>query len=705
MANIEILAPVGSEEMLHAAVFSGADAVYLGFSGFNARTGAGNFDADSLKEAVRFCHARGVKVHVALNTTVYGGELASLCDAIRAVAASGADAVICQDLAVATLIGKIAPQLPRHGSTQMSVHTLQGALELKELGFTRVVLARELSRRDIAAICRDCPAEVEVFAHGALCMCYSGQCALSAVIGGRSGNRGTCAQPCRLPYGVNAPAAGGHPLSLKDANLSPYLQELEDMGVACLKLEGRMKRPEYVAVITSIYRRLLDEKRRPTREEQRQLELAFSRSGFTDGYYLGRKGPQMFGTRPENVPEPKELFAEARTLYEKEDRRTVAVDMDCVCRAGEPVRLTVRAGDQRAEVTGPVPETARNRALTAEELQARLKKTGGTAFRCREVRVTLEEGLMLSAGAVNALRREGLTALEEVLCAVPERHTAQPEPLPDAPVEPVQPLLTCSLQKPEQLTQALADCSPEMIYLPVEWLDTLDVTPYLDRTSFCAVLPRIFRTEDEAALREMLVRHRQVLAAVAVGNLGHLPIAEGLELPLRGDLGMNVFNSRALLFLRELGLSTAAVSFELRHQQIRDLKKYLPCEAVVYGRLPLMLMENCIIANSLGCCDVGSDYRKRSAACRCTGENVLTDRTGARFPLMPAWGHRNELENSRTLFLADKPEWRRLGLTYARLRFTTESPAECVAALQRYQGQGDYIPADLTRGLFYRGVE
>ena len=196
-----------------------------------------------------------------------------------------------------------------------------------------------------------------------------------------------------------------------------------------------------------------------------------------------------------------------------------------------------------------------------------------------------------------------------------------------------------------------------------------------------------------------------LLAAVAVGNLGHLPIAEGLELPLRGDLGMNVFNSRALLFLRELGLSTAAVSFELRHQQIRDLKKYLPCEAVVYGRLPLMLMENCVIANSLGCCDVGSDYRKRSAACRCTGENVLTDRTGARFPLMPAWGHRNELENSRTLFLADKPEWQRLGLTYARLRFTTESPAECVAALQRYQGQGDYIPADLTRGLFYRGVE
>ena len=451
----ELLSPAGGWDSLVAAVQSGADAVYMGFGAYNARRSAKNFTEEEFAQAVRYCHLRGVRVYLTLNTLLTDRELPGAAELLHKASRLGADAVLIQDWGVWQLARQAAPELPLHASTQMSLHTLGGARRAAELGLTRVVLARELSRRDIAAICRDCPAEVEVFAHGALCMCYSGQCALSAVIGGRSGNRGTCAQPCRLPYGVNAPAAGGHPLSLKDANLSPYLQELEDMGVACLKLEGRMKRPEYVAVITSIYRRLLDEKRRPTREEQRQLELAFSRSGFTDGYYLGRKGPQMFGTRPENVPEPKELFAEARTLYEKEDRRTVAVDMDCVCRAGEPVRLTVRAGDQRAEVTGPVPETARNRALTAEELQARLKKTGGTAFRCREVRVTLEEGLMLSAGAVNALRREGLTALEEVLCAVPERHTAQPEPLPDAPVEPVQPLLTCSLQKPEQLTQAL----------------------------------------------------------------------------------------------------------------------------------------------------------------------------------------------------------------------------------------------------------
>ena len=255
MSKIEILAPVGSEEMLRAAVFSGADAVYLGFSGFNARTGAGNFDADSLKEAVRFCHARGVAVHVALNTTVYGGELAGLADAVRAVAASGADAVICQDLAVAKLIGDIAPQLPRHGSTQMSVHTLQGALELKELGFARVVLARELSLPEVEHITRHCGIETECFVHGALCMCVSGQCYMSAFLGGRSGNRGSCAGPCRLPFEANALPEGKpgrlHHLSLKDNSVIDKLDKLQAIGVASAKIEGRLRTPEYVAAAVS----------------------------------------------------------------------------------------------------------------------------------------------------------------------------------------------------------------------------------------------------------------------------------------------------------------------------------------------------------------------------------------------------------------------------------------------------------------------
>lgn len=700
---MELLSPAGGWEAMVAAVQNGADAVYMGFGGLNARRSARNFTDEEFREAVAYCHLRGVKVYLTLNTLVTDRELPAAAEALKKASDMGVDAILIQDWGIWRLAREIAPEVPLHASTQMSLHTLGGACRAAELGLERVVLARELSRRDIHTITRGCPAEIEVFGHGALCMCYSGQCEMSAVIGGRSGNRGACAQPCRLPYGVNEKAAGGHPLSLKDANLADYVQELEQMGVACLKLEGRMKRPEYVAVITGIYRRLLDEKRGPSREESRQLEAAFSRSGFTDGYYKGRTGPEMFGTRPENAPEPKELFARAKAGYSREDSRRVPVDMVCTLRAGEPVSLTASAGGHVVRAEGPTPEEARNRALTAEELQSRLEKTGGTVFRPRETRVELEEGLMLPASAVNALRRQALEGLEAALAQPPVRRTGTPSPLPQAQPGPDAPVLTCSIMRPEQLTEPLAQC--ETVYVPAELLEKIDLNRWAEMTHICAVLPRIFRTEDQAALRALLQRHRQKLSAVAIGNLGHLPIAESLGLPLWGDLGLNLFNSESLLFWKELGLESAAVSMELRWQQLRDLRKVLPCEAVVYGRLPLMIMENCVIRNELGCRDAGRDYADRSPACRCGQENVLVDRTGAQFPLVGQWGHRCEIENSKVLFLADKPEWRQLGLTRARLRFTTESPEECARVLRAYQGRSDYRPDQLTRGLFYRGVE
>ena len=700
---MELLSPAGGWEAMVAAVQNGAGAVYMGFGGLNARRSARNFTDEEFREAVAYCHLRGVKVYLTLNTLVTDRELPAAAEALKKASDMGVDAILIQDWGIWRMAREIAPEVPLHASTQMSLHTLGGACRAAELGLERVVLARELSRRDIHTITRGCPAEIEVFGHGALCMCYSGQCEMSAVIGGRSGNRGACAQPCRLPYGVNEKAAGGHPLSLKDANLADYVQELEQMGVACLKLEGRMKRPEYVAVITGIYRRLLDEKRGPSREESRQLEAAFSRSGFTDGYYKGRTGPEMFGTRPENAPEPKELFARAKAGYSREDSRRVPVDMVCTLRAGEPVSLTASAGGHTVRAEGPTPEEARNRALTAAELQSRLEKTGGTVFRPRETRVELEDGLMLPASAVNALRRQALEGLEAALAQPPVRRTGTPSPLPQAQPGPDAPVLTCSIMRPEQLTEPLAQC--ETVYVPAELLEKLDLNRWAEMTHICAVLPRIFRTEDQAALRALLQQHREHLSAVAIGNLGHLPIAEELGLPLWGDLGLNLFNSESLLFWKELGLEAAAVSMELRWQQLRDLRKVLPCEAVVYGRLPLMIMENCVIRNQLGCRDAGRDYADRSPACRCGQENVLVDRTGAQFPLVGQWGHRCEIENSKVLFLADKPEWRQLGLTRARLRFTTEPPEECARVLRAYQGRSDYRPDQLTRGLFYRGVE
>ena len=690
---MELLSPAGGWEAMVAAVQNGADAVYMGFGGLNARRSARNFTDEEFRAAVAYCHLRGVKVYLTLNTLVTDRELPAAAEALKKASDMGVDAILIQDWGIWRLAREIAPDVPLHASTQMSLHTLGGACRAAELGLERVVLARELSRRDIHTITRGCPAEIEVFGHGALCMCYSGQCEMSAVIGGRSGNRGACAQPCRLPYGVNEKAAGGHPLSLKDANLADYVQELEQMGVACLKLEGRMKRPEYVAVITGIYRRLLDENRGPTREESRQLEAAFSRSGFTDGYYKGRTGPEMFGTRPENAPEPKELFARAKAGYSREDSRRVPVDMVCTLRAGEPVSLTASAGGHVVRAEGPAPEEARNRALTAEELQARLEKTGGTVFRPRDTRVELEEGLMLPASAVNALRRQALEGLEAALAQPPVRRTGTPSPLPQAQPGPDAPVLTCSIMRPEQLTEPLAQC--ETVYVPAELLEKLDLDRWAEMTHICAVLPRIFRTEDQAALRALLQQHRQKLSAVALGNLGHLPIAEGLGLPLWGDLGLNLFNSESLLFWKELGLEAAAVSMELRWQQIRDLRKVLPCEAVVYGRLPLMLTENCLIKN-------------RTGACTChAGPVKLIDRMGEEFRVVRDCGTcRSVVLNGKKLYLLDKKEnVRRFGLWALRLSFTTENTGEVNSVLSAWSGGAVFDPGACTRGLYLRGVE
>lgn len=686
---MELLAPAGSREALEAAVQNGADAVYMGLGSLNARRGARNFSEEDFADAVAYCHLHGVKVYLTLNTLLTDRELPQAADTLRKASAWGVDAVLVQDWGVWQLARLVAPEQPLHASTQMSLHTLSGAKLAAELGMERVVLARELSARDTEIICRDCGAEVEVFGHGALCMCYSGQCAMSAMIGGRSGNRGTCAQPCRLPY--TAGSKSGYLLSLKDNNLSPYLHQMEEMGVACVKLEGRMKRPEYVAAVTGIYRRLLDEKRPPNGQEQAQLERAFSRSGFTDGYWLGRRGADMFGMRPEDARWPEEWFAQVRKTYENgAESRPVAVDFSCRVAADEPARLTATLPDGRqVTATGATPEAARNRALTEDELRTRLQKTGGTAFVCRSIHIELDEGLMLSAGSINALRREALEQARALLMQAPERQVFPTPPLPQAEGYAGAPACTASVAYSHQLTPELAK-GVEVLYLPLGILDEIDLDEYAGYTKLCAILPRIFRTEDESEFRRILQAHPQITAA-AVSNLGHLSIVGGLGLEIRGDLGMNVFNSRAILFLQELGLQSVTVSAELRHQQIRDLQKYLPCEAVVYGRVPLMITENCPV-RCAGACSHGRG-------------GVLTDRTGAAFPTLCAHGCRCEIQNSKTLFLADKPEWRKCGLRWARLRFTTESAEECLAMLRRYQGTGDAAPADLTRGLFYRGVD
>ena len=697
----ELLSPAGSPEALRAAVQNGAGAVYLGWGDFNARRNARNFSDEEFADALSYCHLRGVRVFLTLNTLLTDRELPRALETARKACRLGVDAVLVQDWGLLDLLRQALPDLPLHASTQMSIFTSGGANEVASDGCERVVLARECSREDTEAICAACPAEIEIFAHGALCMCYSGQCAMSAVVGGRSGNRGTCAQPCRLPYGVDEPAANRYPLSLKDNSLAQDLSGIRD--VACLKLEGRMKRPEYVAVVTGIYARLLEENRSPTPAEERELELAFSRSGFTDAYWRGRRGVEMFGTRPENAPEPRELFERAKATYEKDSRRTVPVRFACTIQPHAPCVLTVDDGTRAVTVTGPVPEAARTRALTAEEVAERLGKTGGTAFHCAGAAVEVGEGLSLPASAINALRREALASLAEARCAPPLRREAEVPPLQKAECAQERPALTVSLTHAAQLTPALLEEAPARIYLPLELLADLPHLPEAD-TQWCAILPRVWRDRDEADLRRRLEKARELgIDGVLVGNIGHLPLTRGLGLSLYGDFGLNVYNSRSLDYLRRKGLASACLSFELRFSQIRDLKKLLPAEALVYGRLPLMITENCLVQNQEGC-GLSAAGPLVPAGAPCRESHALHDRTGAAFPLLPAFGHRTEVQNSRPLWLADRETWKRLGLAFARLRFTTERPEACVEILRAYR-TGGAPPEIFTRGLYARGVE
>ena len=688
MARIEILAPVGSEEMLRAAVFSGADAVYLGFSGFNARTGAGNFDADSLQEAVRFCHARGVAVHVALNTTVYGTELSALEQAIRAVAASGADAVICQDLAVATLIGKIAPQLPRHGSTQMSVHTLQGALELKELGFTRVVLARELSLPEVEHITKHCGIETECFIHGALCMSVSGQCYMSAFLGGRSGNRGSCAGPCRLPFEANALPEGKpgrlHHLSLKDNSAIDKLDKLQALGVASAKIEGRLRTPEYVAAAVSAC--LAGREGRAY--DRDLLKNAFSRSGFTSGYLDGKIDGTMFGVRSEADAElTKKTLPMLRELYRRE-RSRVPVQMKLeIEEGGEKLTVTDADGNKAFAYGDAEPQPARTDPT--ESLNRSLTKTGGTPFTAEKITVEMDGGPWFIPGsAVNELRREALDALlkkREVLrpWSTTEEHVAA---LPQRTLPPRR-TLRVRFERWDQVPERALD-GVEYLILPIAQADRV---PREWRAKTILELPRVmFGALEQDTARRIAATQDAGFAGYEVSNIAHLRLCRGL--PMTGGFGLNITNNVAAQFYAEQGLSSLLILPEVKDSDIASIAptrngKPVPTGVMIYGHMPLMLTRACPLQNIHDC-----------AHCDKTG--VLTDRKAKKFPVRCGLGVRT-IYNPVPIYMGDKPG--ALAVDYGVAYFTLESREETAQVLDSIRTHAPF-EGEFTRGLYFKGT-
>lgn len=690
MSKIEILAPVGNEEMLRAAVFSGADAVYLGFSGFNARTSANNFNADTLKDAVAFCHARGVAVHVALNTTVYGGELPALEQAIRAVAASGADAVICQDLAVATLIGKIAPQLPRHGSTQMSVHSLQGALELKELGFTRVVLARELSMPEVEHITKHCGIETECFVHGALCMCVSGQCYMSVFLGGRSGNRGSCAGPCRLPFEANALPEGKpgrlHHLSLKDNSVIDKLDKLQALGVASAKIEGRLRTPEYVAAAVSAC--LAGREGRAY--DRDLLKNAFSRSGFTSGYLDGKIDGTMFGVRSEaDAEQTKKTLPMLRELYRRE-RSRVPVKMKLeIEEGGEKLTVTDADGSKAFAYGDAEPQPARTDPT--ESLHRSLSKTGGTPFAVEDQDITVEmDGgpWFIPGGAVNELRREALDALlkkREVLRPWPTTE----EHVPALPLRTLPPhrTLRARFESWEQVPERALD-GIEYLILPIAQADRV---PREWRAKTLLELPRVmFGKLEEDTARRIAATQDAGFAGYEVSNIAHLRLCRGL--PMSGSFGLNITNQLAAQFYADNGLGSMLILPEVKDSDISTIApthngRPVPTGVLVYGHMPLMITRACPLQNIHDC-----------AHCDKTG--VLTDRKAKKFPVRCGLGVRT-IYNPVPIYMGDKPG--ALTVDYGVAYFTLESREEAAKILEMIRTHAPF-EGDFTRGLYFKGT-
>ena len=684
----ELLAPAGSFEGVRAAVQSGATAVYMGFGTFNARRGAKNFTKEEMRQAISYCRERGVKTNITFNILALDKERQDAINDIKFLNEAGADALIVQDLGVAKLIKECAPDMPIHASTQMTIHTLDGALIAKELGFSRVVLSRECTLEQIKYITANAGIETEVFVHGALCMCYSGQCYLSAVIGQRSGNRGLCAQPCRLPYKYDGCKKQCYPLSLKDLSLAGWLEPIVKAGVSSLKIEGRMKRPEYAAIVTDIYAKLLKEKRRPTAEEVKTLELVFSRDGFTDGYLTGKKGDNMFGTKTDVPLESvKHLYDEAAKRFaEGKEMPLVPINMVCyITQNGISLTVTDLDGNTHNISDDEPIEMAKNKPTSSEQLEKNLRKTGGTPFDVKNISVNMPDGVIIPASRINAIRRQALESLLETRGKPPVRRWIEPKPL-EKSKQNITDMQFIAMVRTIEQAQAVKNSGISVIYAPLEVAAKAE--------GLIPVMPRVYRDDEQASIEKLLETCKNNgINSVMITNIGQVEFARKLNLKIHGDFGLNVYNSSCMHVLNDLGIERQVLSFEARLAQLRDLQKPIDTILTVYGYLPLMVFENCAI-------------RRKTGECTCKKQTCyLTDRQGKKFALLPAFGCRNELLNSQPLYIADKiNECKQVGAKYAMLRFTIEDKQKC-AEICSFAQNNQSINSEFTRGLYYRGVE
>lgn len=685
MQKIEILAPAGGFDSVIAAVRSGADAVYLGEKEFSARASAQNFDFDELKKAVAYCHIHGVKVYVTLNTIVFDEELEKLKTAITRAALADADALIVQNMGVARLAKQIAPGLALHASTQMSIHTASGVRALYELGFKRVVLAREMSREEIKKAA-EIPVELEVFVHGALCMCVSGQCYFSAMLGSRSGNRGACAQTCRLPFHIKN--KGGYALSLKDNSLISYIRDLQEIGVTSAKIEGRMKRPEYVsaAVSACVEQRDLGFVTEKTAEA---LKGVFSRTGFTDGYYKGKTGREMFGTRRRDdvVSADSKLFSAIRQNY-KDEVQNINITGEFTARLNKAPVLTLSDGKNTVTaVADAVCEAAQRVALTPEKCRAQLCKTGGTAYKIEDLKTVLDDNISIPLSALNNLRREAVSQLDK------KRAHVNNYKINEVKTEKITPCSGKSNAVRARVTgtkisKAFKAC--ELVFVPL-FADIRELERLKNEGYHVAVeIPRAMFGREKQIEEGLKKVYALGITHALCHNIGALYTAKKLGFTLHGGYGLNLVNTPDLLWAEEYGVTDTELSFELTFDRINRLGGNIGRGIISYGYLPLMLCRSCPVKSE------GTDCKT------CKNRSVMTDRKGKRF-FLRCDGVCTEVLNCVPVYV-DKKELSTLSTSFNTLRFSVENYVETVENIIDFNPK-PMLKDKITHGLYKRGVE
>lgn len=678
----EILAPCGSLESIYAAIRCGANAVYLGGKEFSARQNAANFDVDELKTAVDYCHLFGAKVYLTVNTVLFDSELNDFQKYIIDSAMIGVDAFIVQDLGVCELIKKVVPNIPLHASTQMTVHTPNGALLAKEMGFSRVVVARELNKNQIAEICKT-GIEVEVFVHGALCVSVSGQCYMSAIIGSRSANRGLCAQACRLPFTADNDSKACA-LSLKDLSLVENLKELQEIGVSSFKIEGRMKRPEYVAAAVSACVKAVKNEKVDTHE----LRSVFSRSGFTNGYYSDNRN-SMFGIRQkDDVISAVDVLPKLKKLYEKEGKAS-SISFDVSIRKDSPATVTATDSDGFSVcVDGDIPQIAVNKPTDIIQLEKQLMKLGNTIYEFDKVNADIGDGIMLPASSINELRRKAVVALDEarIKCFTPKYEiiSTPPQLIPSIKITS-HPLIRVQLKNIEQLKGVNID-DVEFIILPIKLIEE-NTNLLLTHADKIIIEPLRFITNEKNIASRLSVLNSMGYKRLLCNNITYIKTGKELGFKLHGDFGLNITNSYSLKYLSDNNLEDTVLSFELKIEQISKLSSSIPFGIIAYGRLPLMLTRNCPIKNEVGCKNCNK---------------VLTDRTGRKV-VVDCNEDYVQLLNPEILYLADRlSEFK--NISYITLMFHEENADKVCDVINQYVQRLKCSLKTYTRGLYYRGI-